>query len=153
MTENSEELVYANGIDGESGEPLLPPLPVTMVAQLAQGHPIEKEELNALRERQRLLMGEAHYGVSAGIDANDLAQAGWGAIFALEDAETGYLKAIREALKPLLELRHAQAQERYRDAVIDPRFYYRPGESKNTWLARNGSSPGVVDPEKSHIIF
>ncbi len=41
-----------------------------------------------------------------------------------------------------------QAGERYRDPTIDAKFFYRPGESKNSWLARNGGAPGPVDPRK-----
>jgi hypothetical protein len=55
---------------------------------------------------------------------------------------------MREALAPLLSLRQSQAGARYRDEVVDPKFFYRPGESKNSWLARNGSGPGPVDPRK-----
>lgn len=145
--ESNDDLIYVNGIDGETGEPLLPPLTVEMVAQIAQGNPIDEEDLAELRERDRMLKGEADYGVMAGIDTNDLAQAGWGVIFAFEDAESGQLPAIKEALKPLLDLRRAQAQDRYRDEAV-PRFFYRPRESKNAWLTRNGGAPGPVDPQK-----
>ncbi len=142
----TETFIYPNGIDAETGNLLLPPLPVELVAALAQGQPIVREELAELQQRQRMLSGETDYGVMAGIDPNDLAQAGWGVIFAFEDANE--LPALREALAPLFELRQAQAGERYRDPTIDAKFFYRPGESKNSWLARNGGAPGPVDPRK-----
>jgi hypothetical protein len=139
-------LIYPNGIDAETGEPLLPPLPVEVVAELAKGNPIDPDQLKELQARQRALRGEADYGVMAGVDPNNLAQAGWGVIFAFEDE--AQLPATREALAPLLALRHEQAGERYRDATVNPKFLYRPGESKNSWLARNGGAPGPVDPRK-----
>ncbi len=141
-----DTLLYANGIDMLTGEPLLPPLPVEVVAAMAQGKPIAKEELTELRERKRMLTGEADYGVMAGIDPNNLAEAGWGVIFAFEDEAA--LPGLREALAPLLDLRRSQAGDRYRDETVTPKFFYRPGESKNDWLTRNGSGPGPVDPRK-----
>ncbi len=145
MTEN---LIYPNGIDAETGLPLLPPLPVERVAALAQGQPIAQEELAELRARVAVLKQrrEAHYGVIAGVDPNDLAQAGWGVIFPFADEQK--LPALREALAPLLALRRAQAGERYRDETVNAKFFYRPGESMNTWRSRNGGAPGQVDPAR-----
>ena len=140
-----DNFIYPNGIDALTGEPLLPPLTVDIVAQMAQGQSIAQEELDELRQRQRMLAGEADYGVMADVDPNDLAQAGWGVIFASDDPD---VPAIREALSPLLALRREQAGDRYRDETVAPKFFYRPGESKNTWLARNGGAPGPVDPRK-----
>jgi hypothetical protein len=143
-----DTLIYPNGIDAETGQPLLPPLPVELVAGLAQGRPIAKAELDELRarvaelERQRT----AHLGVMAGIDPNNLAEAGWGVIFAQEDQ--AQRPALREALAPLLALRRGQAGERYRDETVNADFLYQPGESMNAWRARNGGAPGKVDPRR-----
>ncbi len=142
----TQTFIYPNGIDAETGEPLLPPLPVDVVAELAKGNPIAAEDLQELKARKRLLSGEAHFGVMAGIDPNDLAQAGWGVIFAFEDEAE--LPALREALAPLLDLRRGQAGDRYRDETVDPKFFYRPGESMNAWRSRNGGAPGPVDPRR-----
>lgn len=143
-----DTLIYPNGIDAETGQPLLPPLPVETVAELAKGQPIAQEELEELRARVTVLKQrrEAHYGVVAGVDPNDLAQAGWGVIFPFEDEEK--LPALREALAPLLTLRRAQAGDRYRDETVDAKFFYRPGESMNAWRSRNGGAPGQVDPAR-----
>lgn len=144
----TETLIFPNGVDAETGAPLLPPLPVETVAALAQGHPIAKAELDELRARVAVLENQraAHMGVMAGVDSNDLAQAGWGVIFAAED-EAG-LPALREALAPLLSLRRAQAGDLYRDETVNPDFCYQPGESMNTWRSRNGGAPGAVDPSR-----
>jgi hypothetical protein len=144
----TDSLIYPNGIDTETGQPLLPPLPVELVAGLAQGRPIAKAELDELRarvaelERQRT----AHLGVMAGIDPNDLAQAGWGVIFAQEDQ--AQLPALRERLAPLLNLRRQQAGDRYRDETVNADFLYQPGESMNAWRSRNHGAPGKVDPRR-----
>jgi len=143
-----DTLIHPNGIDAETGEPLLPSLPVETVAAMARGQPIAKEELDELRARVTVLKTrrEDDYGVMAGVDPNDLAQAGWGVIFAFEDE--GELPALREALGPLLNLRRSQAGERYRDETVDPKFFYQPGESMNAWRSRNGGAPGAVDPRR-----
>ncbi len=144
----TETLIYPNGIDAETGEPLVPTLPVATVAAMAQGRPIAKGELDELRARVAVLnrRREDDYGVMAGVDPNDLAQAGWGVIFASED-EAG-LPALREALAPLLNLRRGQAGVRYRDETVDPKFFYLPGESMSAWRSRNGGAPGAVDPRR-----
>jgi hypothetical protein len=69
-----------------------------------------KDEIAELRDRTRMLSGETKYGVMAGIDPNDLAQTGWGAIYAFEDDAS--ISALQEALDPLLTLRQSQAGER-----------------------------------------
>ena len=146
----TEQLIYPNGIDAETGDPLLPAMPAELVAELAKGNPIDIEELKELQARNRCVTGEADYGVMAGIDSNDLAQTGWGVIFAFEDSER--VPAIREALAPLLDLRQSQAGTLYRDETLDARFFCRPGEASSRWLARNGGAPGQpVDPRRPPI--
>lgn len=81
----------------------------------------------------------------SGNDPRDVSQSGWGVIFPA-GAGSDHSAAVREALSPLLELRRSQAGELYRE------FYgaegYRPGETKNAFLARQGAGPGLVWPEK-----
>ncbi len=87
----------------------------------------------------------AHLGVMAGVDPTDLAQAGWGVIFAAGDARVPQLKA---ALAPLLEMRQAQAGALYR--VYEGANGYRPDETARAFLGRHGADPAQpVDPEKS----
>lgn len=142
----NDDFIFANGIDALTGQPLLPALTAARLAGLVQGQPLSAEELKDLRAGKRGLgEGIGWRGVMAGVNANDLAQAGWGVIFAEGDPQ---LAAIREALGPLLRLRREQAGGLYRDAGLSPRFRYKPGDSKNAWLTRNNASPGVVDPRK-----
>jgi hypothetical protein len=74
----------------------------------------------------------------AGIDPRNLAEVGWGVVFA-PDIGTG----VRESLAELLRLRARQAAEpRYRELV------YQPGESSREFLARHRAGPGPADPER-----
>lgn len=134
----SDELLYFNGVNASSGEYITPPLRADQLAQLARGETIAPDQLAELKWRKGLR--EADMGVKHGVDARDLAQSGWGVIF-----PPNVDPAMQDALRPLLEFRKAQAtklQNRYRE------YTYRPDESKNVFLARNGAGPGAVDPDK-----
>jgi len=74
----SDEL-YFNGIDGASGDYLLPPLTAQDLSALARGEGLDVEQIDELKARQRQ---ESHYGVKEGVDPKDLSQTGWGVIFA-----------------------------------------------------------------------
>jgi hypothetical protein len=77
------------------------------------------------------------------IDGTDLAQAGWGIIFAAVDPQW---QAIAEALAPLLTLRQSQAGALFRCFTgVDA---YRPAETKSDFLRRFQISAGAVDPQK-----
>ena len=139
----TEQLLF-NGIDGASGSYLLPPLAPNAIAAAAQGELRDAEQVNELARWLRRVR-EATLGPKEGIDPKDLAAAGWGVIFA-QDADP----AIRVALNDLLQLRKQQAGAReerhYREfAGADG---YRPGESKQAFLARHGAGPGPADPYK-----
>jgi hypothetical protein len=144
ITVSQTPLVF-NGVNGASGDYLLPPMTADQVAALARGEPPDaghRHELQARRLRDR----EARFGVLEGIDPKDLAQTGWGVVFA-HDADP----RIRAALAPLLEFRKSQAGARkehyYRE--YSGTDGYRPGESKPRFLARHGACTGMpADPEK-----
>jgi hypothetical protein len=140
----SDALIVANGVDGSTGQYLFPPLRPRQVAALARGEsidPTDLAEMKAVDERCK----SGTYGPREGIDPKKLAETGWGVLFA-QDADP----AIREALRPLLELRRSQAaatKEHFYKEFVGPQGY-RPGQSHREFLARNGTSPGMqADPE------
>jgi DNA/RNA endonuclease G (NUC1) len=139
------ELLYFNGIDAASGKYLLPPMSAEPIAQVARNEPIDPRHLKELIYwHQRT--SQATLGPVQGVDPSKLEETGWGVIFHAQ-AQVG---PLRDALRELLDLRHAQA------ARSNPRFYrefsgpdgYRPGESKPDFLARHGAGPGPADPTK-----
>jgi hypothetical protein len=136
-----EDVFVFNGIDAVSGDYLLPPLPPGDVARVARGERIDAQHLRQLqwRNEQRLYKT---LGPKAGIDANDLGQAGWGVIFAHDTPPE-----IRVALAPLLEHRRAQADPHFKEfAGADG---YRPNEQSWDFLRRFRHAPaGPVDPER-----
>jgi hypothetical protein len=137
-------LLTVNGVNGSTGAYLLPRQTVDELAQLASNQ-VGEEDAHAADLRLRMRQAEASFAARMGVDERDLAQAGWGVIFA-RDADP----AIREALRPLLDHRRAQAarlkEARYREFVGPDG--YRPDESKNEFITRHGSSPGPVDPDQ-----
>jgi len=132
-----ETLIF-NGIDGASGRYLLPEMTPAQVSALAQGQSIEPDLLQDLEIRADLVKNK-HAGVEA--DPRDLAQTGWGVIFA-HDADP----AIIEALDPLIRLRQEQASERFK--VYSGADGHRPGESKGDFLERYEMGPGPANPDK-----
>ncbi|MTJ13239.1 hypothetical protein FJR11_11690 [Anabaena sp. UHCC 0187] len=141
----TEEL-YTNGINGASGEYLLPPLTAEQIAKIAQGEEFDPIELSELKKKDLHVKGlEPDFAPIEGVDPKNLAETGWGVIFAY-NADP----AIKEALQELLNHRQQQAtknQENYYQEYTGPKGY-RPGESKNTFLSRHGVGPGPADPDK-----
>lgn len=134
------DLVF-NGINGATGNYLLPQMTVEEISRIARGETFTHDHLEELNERY-FYSKIAHYGVREGIDVKNLAQAGWGVIFAFSDTEK--IAGWKEALKPLLDLRKQQAGNLYKEYIGHDAF--RPDESKNKFLARHGVGPGPAVP-------
>ncbi|MFH1009035.1 MAG: hypothetical protein V1800_16295 [Candidatus Latescibacterota bacterium] len=135
--------LYFNGINGATGEYLLPPMSPQDISKIAQGESLDKGHLQELKFWYQRTTTE-FLGPKAGVDPKDLAQSGWGVIFAFEDKDR--TPAIKEAIKELLDLRRKQAGEHYREFTGE--HAYRPNETKTEFLARHGMGPGPADPDK-----
>ncbi|MEG4499824.1 C25 family cysteine peptidase [Microcoleus sp. F10-C6] len=138
---NEEDLLFFNGINGSTGDYLLPPLTAEQVSRIAQGEEFDPEDLEDIKLKKQ----PDHFAPMEGVDPKNLAETGWGVIFAY-NADP----AIREALSELLEHRKRQAtqkKEKYYQEYTGVRGY-RPGESKNQFLSRQGLGPGPADPDK-----
>jgi hypothetical protein len=132
-----------NGINGATGHYLLPAMTAHQIARIAQGEVFDRDHLSELKYRYQS-SDVLHLGVKAGVDPKNLAEAGWGVIFAYTEGDK--VQAWREALSPLLDLRREQAGHLYRE-YVGPQAY-RPGESKHRFLARQHMGPGPADPQK-----
>jgi hypothetical protein len=138
----TEELVF-NGIDGESGDYLLPPMGPQEISKIAQGETLDENHQKELKNWYDRVTQE-HLGPKEGVDPKKLDESGWGVIFAFEDQDK--VPAIKEALGELLALRQSQAGDRYREFIGPDAL--RPDESKSAFLARHGMGPGPADPDK-----
>lgn len=148
----TEDLLFFNGINGSSGDYLLPPLTAEQVARIAQGEDFDPEELDELIRKNKHVQGlEPDFAPIEGVDPKNIAETGWGVIFAF-NADP----AIREALSELLEHRKKQATEKhehYYQEYSGPRGYRfdkekNRYETKNQFLSRQGVGPGPADPDK-----
>lgn len=135
---------FFNGVDATTGAYLLPPLSAQDVSRMARGERVDPAHLDELRWRHAR-MSEATFGLAEGLEPRDLSDAGWGVVVAA-DADEGLLKALR----PLLDHRREQATRRHegRYRELSGELGYRPGETKQAFLARNGAGPGPVDPDR-----
>jgi hypothetical protein len=145
--DNEQELLFFNGINGSTGDYLLPPMTPEQVSRIAQGQEFDPDQLQdielKIREKQ-----EPDFAPIEGVDPKNLAETGWGVIF--PGGDSSEIKEIREALSELLNHRKKQAtqkHEHYYKEYIGPKGY-RPGESKKNFLARQGVGPGPADPDK-----
>ncbi len=136
----SDELVF-NGVDVTTGRYLSAPSSAKdLVGWFSAG---ETEGGDARRElKKRLQEREPAFAVGHQLNPDDLAQVGWGLVMAV-DANPD----VREALRPLLTHRQAQAGQRYFE-FVGPKMGLRPDDTKYTFLGRNDMGPGTVNPKK-----
>ena len=140
------EQLFFNGIDGATGQYLLPPLTVEQVSKMAQGEEFDPAHLSELQKKDLHVKGlEPDFAPIEGVDPKNLAETGWGVIFA-----HNVDPAVREALSELLEHRQEQATKKHEHYYQEysGRKAYRPGETKQKFLARHGVGPGPADPDK-----
>ncbi|MCI5211199.1 MAG: hypothetical protein D3910_20985 [Candidatus Electrothrix sp. ATG2] len=138
---NDTNLFSFNGIDGATGNYLLPAISAADLTKIAQADEFDKEHLNDLKERE---FWRSNQCFCISIDLKDLSQTGWGVIFAFNDRDK--VDTWKEALMPLLDLRKEQAGDLYKE--YSGADGYRPGKSKNKFLKRQSMLPGPADPAK-----
>jgi hypothetical protein len=145
------DLLYFNGINGATGEYELSPLRASDIAAIAMGEELDPGHIKELKEWNKHVKARSHgpkpKRPKEGIDPKNLAETGWGVIFAHDEER---LPAIREALSELLDLRRKQATTRWKHYYQEytGADAYRSGESKMDFLERHGAGPGPADPDK-----
>ncbi|MBD2466317.1 C25 family cysteine peptidase [Nostoc sp. FACHB-145] len=140
---------FENGINGATGDYLFPQPSAKAISVIAKNASIsiEKHHLNDLEDRAKQLRHQSK-APAAWVDPTDLANAGWGVIFA--ETYGGYtLEALKseDGLGLLLNHRKQQASQQvetyYRECV------YKSGQSKNDFLkAYKVPTSGAVDPDR-----
>src|SRR5215831_17454875 len=140
----NENRLFFNGLNAATGDYLLPGLTPQQISAVARGEPQDSKQVAELRQWWQRV-SQPQFAPIEGADPKNLAETGWGVIFA-HDADP----EIRRALAPLLEHRQKQAaksNERFYQEFVGPKAY-RPGETKQQFLARHGAGPGPADPNK-----
>lgn len=120
-----ETIPWTCGIDGSTGQPILPP----------DWKEVLRSRLDTPTRRLREVID--------GVEPQKVEQAGWGVIVAKSDE---LINDALDALQPLLDLRQREAGSLYREYL--GKDGYIAGEDKLDFLARHGAGPGRVDPKK-----
>src|SRR5689334_11657690 len=97
-----EPRLHFNGINGATGDYLVPPMTVEHAAGLARGQPPDKGLGDWLRNVVALLK-RPFMGLPMDVDPKDVAAAGWAVVF-----PKGTPDAVRQALQPLVGHRERQ---------------------------------------------
>lgn len=135
---DTNEKLYINGIDGVTGEYLVPPLEYDQAAALIKG---ETQDANLARWLSSMwrIISQPNLGLPFDVDPTDVRQAGWAVVFHTDEDE-----AVKQALAPLIEHRKRQIQDDSKVKVL----VYREGESRAQFLARYSIGAGTVVPTK-----
>jgi len=146
--------LYFNGVDADTGVCAFPPVSSEDLVQLASADisGVNPALLGELTRRKNKLT-KPDYAPIEGKDPKDLGDCGWGIIFPHDGTKENALRveAIKDALKPLLDLRRSQATkkaDRYRECSGEKGFW-SPIDTKPDFLDRHGAGGGgAVDPDQ-----
>lgn len=150
MTDELDTTLFFNGINAEAGGYLIDPMSATQFVDKLSGVDVDKDTAQYVKKESDLIR-ESHYAVEEGSDVKDLSSAGWGVVFTQVPDP-----AVKEALKPLLDWRREQAGDLFRIYEGLGRDEgrrknvgggYKPGETKDQFIRRNGAGPGPVKPK------
>jgi hypothetical protein len=114
-----ENLLRFNGIDGASGEYLMPPQPAAVISAVARGEEVDVANLEFLKRWSEQLR-QASFAPTSNVDPRELSSAGRGVIFADDVTQDS---PVYRALAPLLEHRRrqaAQVEEHYYKKFLGP---------------------------------
>lgn len=112
---SASDLLYPNGLDGETGTYLHPPTSVEALAdaiwkrQVPPDLPADDPTQDETYDPKRVAL--------VGVDTKDLSQTGWGVMF-----PAGVDRKVKRALEPLLELRRRQVgrSDHYHELHLSP---------------------------------
>lgn len=133
------ELLVINGINGSTGDYLLPPMPLDSFYQRIKGDPVLKSGIRGRIRRLLAQLTEKHLGLPATVNPADPRQAGWGVVYHTAESES-----VKRAVQPLVEHRRRQVG----NVELVRELEYHDGDSWAQWLSRNGIGPGSVRPSK-----
>ena len=126
------------------------PIPFGVQAETGQYlPPIQESDLDHIQKASQLAeiraanANASHLAAIAEVAPDNLEQTGWGVIFA-SATPAADKQAIKDALKPLLDLRASQAGDLFK--IFDDANGYQQGVSADQWLSARGSALNVVDP-------
>lgn len=135
---DTEEMIIANGIDGTTGNYLLPPSTLEQTVLLATSELLQNEQLGVLNGFSQQ-MNQPNLGASFEVDLTRTQEAGWGIVYHTDEDE-----AVKAALQPLVDHRLKCIANDKLVKVLE----YKQGETVIQWLARHKVGVGDINPEK-----
>lgn len=140
-----DDLLVFNGIDGKTGQYLIPPMTSEQLIAVVLAEKKEQRQRDELARDRSQSAELPDFAPLASLDPKNLGQVGWGVIFpATLPRDT--LAALREALGELLAHRSEQAGPFYKE--FSGGDGYQPEETAKEWLNRHNASFGRVDPRE-----
>jgi hypothetical protein len=133
------------GIDASTGR-VLPRATPADLAAVARNQPLTCDRLKELAKwRDEVAATPGKRGVIPGHDPCNLAEVGWGLVFAADDLEA---EKIEQALTKLIEWRQdvAGSEQSHFFRVFSGADGYRQGETNRTFLSRHRVGPGLANP-------
>jgi hypothetical protein len=130
IAEDDPNLVYANGINFNTGKYAVPPQRFDEMARLIGNRPGVDKFDKTRGDKPRAFA--LPFGTT-----EKLEDAGWGIVFPADTPDS-----IRNALKPLIEFRAKRAGKRLKE--LD----YKPGDQVRDWFVRHQVAPGNISPNK-----
>lgn len=131
----NEESIILNGINGLTGEYLVPPMTLEEAAGRARITAPPRAQ-DGFFKKILSRLSEKFLGLPMDIEPTELSQAGWCIVFHADTPD-----AVRKTMQKLIDLRSKQAPPD-RCKVMD----YKTGESKDEWLVRHGVRGADVEP-------
>ena len=132
----TDDVIYFNGVDATTGDPLFPPISEGDLAALIRGEPVDLERVSAA-EKLLQLKSSGSFGLTEGESPTDLTQAGWGVVFH-KDEDVG----VKQQLMRLYDHRCKQVGDSRRVKVLE----YAGEADYISWLQKYQVAPGSVKP-------
>jgi hypothetical protein len=133
--------IYANGLDGATGGYLHAASSPDDICRAALA---ESADANHQRELKfKASQGQPDFGPEGGLEDQKLEAVGWGVVFA-----PGIDPQVVATLRPLLDLRAAQAGALYKEFSDAKGNGYKAGDSYLDFLGRSKAGPGPAEPKK-----
>ncbi|WP_147468266.1 hypothetical protein [Corallococcus interemptor] len=131
-----EDPLVLNGIDGTTGQYLVPPIALPAAAEVADPQ-VETARFEAWRKWVQRLNWNTKFTTPFDAPEDDYTKSGWGVVFPASASE-----ALRKSLEALIAHRRERVEEADRCHVL----IYQPGETAHQFLERHGAPIGDVDP-------
>jgi hypothetical protein len=128
---DSDNLVYFNGIDGETGQYAVQPRTIDDMAGIARANP-QTVPITSVRADAEIRA----FGLPPGVEHDQLDTTGWCVIF-----HENATPEVRAALEPLLAIRRKVAGALFKALV------YKTGEQIRDWYRRYDVTFGQVNPD------